>query len=274
MKRRWMLLMPLLMLAATSAVAAGASRIVVLAPNLAELVFAAGAGERLVGTVEYSDYPRVARRIPRVGDAFRIDHEKLLAVRPDLVLAWQSGTPVAVIEKLRGLGLPVAVVQVSQLAQVAEALRQVGKLAGTEASAEQAAQQFERNLATLKLRYADRSALRVFIEIERQPLFTVNGKHLISEIVQLCGGENVFAGVNQLAPAIGIEAVLVADPQVVLSTVRGDPAMSAWRRWRKIDAVRAQRVYQLDPDTLTRATPRVIEGAKQVCEVLDRARAS
>lgn len=274
MRRRCLLWMPLLMLATAPAVATGPSRIVALAPNLAELVFAAGAGERLIGTVEYSDYPRAARRVARVGDAFRIDYEKLLALRPDLVLAWQSGTPVAVIEKLRTLGLPVTVVQVSQLTQVAGALRQIGKLAGAEASGERAAQQFERDLAALKLRYADRSPLRVFIEIERQPLFTINGKHLISEIVQLCGGENVFAGVKQLATAIGIEAVLVADPQVVLSTVHGEPAMSAWHRWSKIDAVHARRVYQLDPDTLTRATPRVIEGAKQVCKTLDRVRAS
>lgn len=253
--------------------AADARRIVALAPNLTELAFAAGAGERVVGAVQYSDYPEAARRIPRVGDAFRVDNEKILALRPDLVLVWESGTPRAVIEKLQALGLQVAVVQVSALPQVGDALRQIGRLTGTEKSAESAARDFEVKLAALKERYANRSRLRVFIEVDRQPLFTVNGRHIISEIVRLCGGENIFAGIGQLAAAVSTEAVVIADPDVILRAVAdAQGAEDDWQRWANVKAVRDARVYRINPDTLVRATPRLLEGAEQVCRVLEKAR--
>lgn len=246
---------------------------VTLAPNLTELVFAAGAGERVVGAVQYSDYPEAAQRIPRVGDAFRVDNEKILALRPDLVLVWESGTPRAVIEKLQALGLKVAVVQVSSLPQVGDALRQIGRLAGTEKNAESAARDFEVKLAALKERYAKGSRLRVFIEVDRQPLFTVNGRHIISEIVRLCGGENIFAGIGQLAASVSTEAVVIADPDVILRAVADAPGVEdEWQRWTDIKAVRDARVYRINPDTLVRATPRLLDGAEQVCRALEQAR--
>lgn len=263
----------LVVVISAAANASEARRIVTLAPNLAELAFAAGAGERVVGVVQYSDYPEAALRIAHVGDAFRVDSEKILALRPDLVLAWESGTPRAVIEKLQALGLNVAVVQVSRLAQVGDALRTIGKLAGTGAVAEAAARDFEKKMAALKERYANRPRLRVFIEVDRQPLFTVNGNHVTSEIVQLCGGENVFAGIGQLAASIGTEAVIGENPDVILSTANdAEGVRNDWRRWSDINAVRYAHVYQMNPDTLVRATPRLVEGAEQACNALEQAR--
>lgn len=262
----------LLMSLSHAADAAVAQRVVTLAPNLTELVFAAGAGDRLVGADLYSDYPEAAKSIARIGDAFRVDSERVLALRPDLVLAWANGTPQTVIEHLQSLGLRVVALDVTHLAQVGDALRTIGKLTATEARAEPAAQSFEKRMRDLRKQYAGRPRLRVFIEVDRQPLFTVNGGHLISEVVSLCGGDNVFADLNQLAPSVGVEAVIAADPDVILATLKVAALQSEWSSWPRLKAVRERHLYALNADVVTRATPRVIQGAQQVCSDLDDAR--
>lgn len=250
-------------------------RLLSLAPGLTEIAYAAGAGALLVGTVEYSDYPAAAQQLPRVGDAWRVDYERVLALKPDVVLAWESGTPAATIAQLRRLGLHVVEVPTRNLADVPAALRQLGRIAGTEASAEAAARTFETRIARQRERYASRPRLSVFIEIDDEPVYTVNGRHVISEIVALCGGRNVFAGLPQLAPPIATEAVLAADPQVILTTddTIVDPYVP-WNRWPRLKAVRLGTVYRVPGDLVTRASPRLADGVDATCEALDRARAA
>jgi iron complex transport system substrate-binding protein len=259
--------------ASCGADAAGRLRVVSLAPNLTELTYAAGAGDTLVGTVEYSDYPAAARSLPRVGDAWRVDAERVLALRPDLVLAWASGTPAETVSRLQSLGVRVVPVATFRLDDVPAALRQIGRMAGTAAVAEVAAVRFERDMRRLRGTHVHARPLTVFIEIDDEPLFTVNGRHIISEVVELCGGRNVFADLPQLAPPVGIEAVLARDPQVILSTddTIADPKV-LWRRWPSLAAVRSDAIYSMDSDTLTRATPRLAQGARAVCDALDAAR--
>ncbi len=259
---------------ATAAWPATQPRIVSLAPNLTELAYAAGAGGTLVGTVEYSDYPDAARALPRVGDAWRVDPERVLALEPDLVLAWPSGTPVDTVARLESLGLRVVSIPTYRLADVASALRTIGKIAGTSAVADASATAFDARVRQLRIDHAGAPAVTVFIEIDDEPLFTVNGRHVISEIVELCGGRNVFAELPQLAPPVSLEAVLARDPQVILSTddTIADP-LALWRRWTRIAAVRDGTIYSMSSDTLTRATPRLADGASEVCSALDDARA-
>lgn len=255
------------------AAAAKRPRLLSLAPGLTEIAYAAGAGEMLVGTVEYSDYPAAAQRLPRVGDAWRVDLERVLALKPDVVLAWPTGTPNSTIAQLRQLGLEVVEVPTQRLADVPVALRQLGRIAGTAASAERAAREFEARVAQQRAHYAQRTPLTVFIEIDDEPVYTVNGRHVISEIVELCGGRNVFAGLPQLAPPISTEAVLAADPQVIVTTddTIADP-VAIWRQWPRLRAVQAGTVYSLSSDLVTRASPRLAEGVEVTCRALEQAR--
>ncbi len=258
--------------AATSA-PAPAQRIVSLAPHLTELAFTAGAGDRIVATVEYSDHPDAARSIPRIGDAFRVDLERLLALRPDAVLVWESGTPGPTVERIRALQLPVVSFQTHRLEHVATVLRAIGRLADTSDVAERAASDYERRIQELRERYRDRTPLRVFIEVDDRPLYTVNGQQIMSELVELCGGRNVFADLSELAPAIGIEAVIAKNPQVIVSTDDTVPDSAAvWNRWRHIEAVRTGNVYTLRSDDIARATTRLTVAAEAVCRTLDTAR--
>jgi iron complex transport system substrate-binding protein len=268
---RW--LVPVLLLASGLAAAAPPLRLISLAPNLTEIAYAAGAGSMLVGTVEFSDYPAAAKAVPRVGDAWRVDPEQVLALRPDVVLVWPTGTPEATITRLRSLGLNVVDVPTQSLADVPRALRQVGRLAGTMPVAEAAARDFEARVTRQRARYAGLPPLEVFIQIDDEPIYTVNGRHVISEIVVLCGGRNVFADLPQLAPPISTEAVLAADPQVILSTddTIAEP-QQFWQRWPRLRAVRSGNVYKLPSDLVTRAAPRLAQGVEVTCAALERAR--
>lgn len=243
-----------------------AQRIVSLAPHITELAFAAGAGQRLVATVEYSDYPPAARRVARIGDAFRIDLERVLVLQPDLVLTWASGTPAAVLDRLEAMGLRHEAVVTERLDDVPRALRRIGTLAGTARIAERAAVDYEARLAQLRRSHAGRAARSVFIELDDRPLYTVNDRHVISEVVALCGGRNVFGRLAALAPQVALEAVLAADPEVILSLddAVADP-LAEWSRWPALRAVRAGAVHSLPADLLTRSTPRILDGVEIAC---------
>lgn len=265
-----------LLVAALCSQAAGAApapRIVSLAPHLTEIAYAAGAGTALVGTVEYSDYPTAARALPRVGDGWHVDFERVLALRPDVVLAWSSGTPRATIERLQSLRLRVVEVPTFRLADVPAAVRGVGDLAGTRAVAEPVAARFEADVRRLRQQHAGARAVTVFVQIDDEPLFTVNARHVISEVVELCGGRNVFSDLPQIAPQVDIEAVLARDPQVILSTddTIADPRQQ-WGRWPQLAAVRHGAIYSMPSDTVARASPRLVEGIRAVCGALDDAR--
>lgn len=252
---------------------APAKRIVSLAPDLTELTYDVGAGSALVGTSQYSDHPAAAKRLPRIGDAFRFDIERIVALKPELILAWQSGTPESAIERLRELRLPVLVIGTHQLGDIATNLELIGKATGHETEAHAAAQAFLTSLGKLRSEYAKHKPVRVFYEISATPLFTVGGAQFISRIIQLCGGRNIFADLTAPAAAVNLESVLARDPQAI---VTGDDPGSvarliAWHRWPQISAVRHGNLFVVG-DALVSATPRLLEGGKQLCEDLEEVR--
>jgi iron complex transport system substrate-binding protein len=253
-----------------------AIRIVTLAPHLAEAAFAAGAGGKLVGVARFSDFPAAARRLPRIGDAARVDLERVLALEPDLILAWQSGNQAADVARLERLGLAVFVTEPRRLGDIARLLRTIGRLAGTARSAEEAARAFEGDIETLRARYGARPPVRAFYEIWHRPLLTVNGGHMISDVVELCGGVNVFADAPLLTPTVSIEAVLAARPQVILggsSAVAPGEFVAQWRRYA-IEGLKGVPVFYVAPDIIQRATPRIAEGAKAICGSLEKVRSA
>lgn len=249
-----------------------ARRIVTLAPHLAELVHAAGAGDRLVGTVEWSDYPPAVERLPRVGDAFRVDLEALAALDPDLVLAWRGGNPDHLIEQLEGFGYRVVALAPRRLDDIGEQLLTIGELAATKAAAEASAVRYREGLEALRRAQAGKSELRVFYQVSWRPLYTVGGQQLISQIIELCGGRNIFANLGELAPAVSIEAVIAGDPEVILTASMQAGELAEWQRWPGVAAVAREQLHSVDGDLLVRASPRLLQGAEQVCEKLDAAR--
>ena len=254
---------------------APARRIVSLAPYLTELLFAAGAGDAVVGSSEFSDYPPPARDIPRVSGGAGLDIEAILALQPDLVVAWQSGNPEAQLARLRALGLTVFLSEPRRLLDVPATLVRLGRLAGSERPAQMAANAFTARLRQLRQRYADRPPVGVFYQVWRQPLMTVNGEHLISDVIRLCGGRNVFAGLPVLVPRIDIEAVLAANPDVIIAGTGGtseSAELEGWSAWPQLAAVAQGRLYGIRRELLVRHSPRILDGAEQLCGILEALR--
>ncbi|MBI3368121.1 MAG: cobalamin-binding protein [Burkholderiales bacterium] len=251
-----------------------ARRVVALGPHLAELVFAAGAGERLVGVLRYSDFPPEAAKLPLVGDAFAINLEAIAQLKPDLLLVWQSGINPRQRERLRTLGVPVYESESGDVAGIADTLRRVGTLLGRDAAAEAAARQMLTRWQALRERYAQRKPLRVFYQLWHEPLMTVNHLHLIHQAIRACGGINVFGDLPVLTPTVSWESVAAANPQVVVtSAARDEPArLEGWARLARVDAVRNGQLRVIDGHTIARMTPRFVDGAESLCQAMDRAR--
>ncbi len=257
------------------ALPAPARRVVSLAPHLTELVFAAGAGDLLVGTVSYSDYPAAAEAIPRVGSFDTVNYESLLALKPDLVIAWLSGNGEQTVARLETLGFTVFAEETKDLEAVATSLRNLGVLTGRREVAEQAAQGYLKRLDELRARFGSQDKIGVYYQIWDEPLLTLNDKHVISDVVRLCGGYNVFGEAIPLVSRISVESVILANPDVILASgvdkTRPD-WLDNWRQWTSIKAVQHEQLYFVAPDILQRHTPRIIQGAQQVCEHLSTAR--
>ncbi len=254
---------------------APAKRIITLAPHAAESLFAAGAGDHLVGTVDYSDYPPAARKVPRVGGYSRIDLEAVAALKPDLVLAWESGNNMTQVDKLRALGLTVYVSQPNTIEHVADQLERMGQLAGTEAAANAAADRFRKRLAAIRAANASKPKVRVFYQIWKTPLMTVGGPQIISDAIKLCSGDNVFGHLGKMAPTVSVEAVLEADPEAIVATGMGDAKpewLHDWDKWTRMTAVKRDNLFHINPDIMQRHTPRILDGTEKLCAHLDVAR--
>lgn len=260
---------------ATVRLAAPARRIVSLAPHVTETLYAAGAGSALVGAVEYSDYPEAAKKLPRVGGYSRLDLEAVAALQPDLVIGFASGNTPAHIARLKALGFPVYLSQPNHIEDVAGNLEHFGELAGTSAIARTAAAAFRNRLQVLRTKFTGQAKVRTFYQIWKQPLMTVGGNQVISDVIRLCGGDNVFGDLKPLAPVVTAEAVIAADPEAIIASGMGESRpewLDDWRRWTGVLAVKRDNLFFVQPDLIQRHTPRLVEGAERLCAHLETAR--
>lgn len=245
-----------------------AQRIISLAPHVTEVLFSAGAGAQVVGVVSYSDYPPQAANLPLVGSYDRFDLEQILALKPDLIIGWRSGNPQAALLQLQQLNIPVYLSEPRSFADIASNLERFGVLAGTSEVATLRARQFVDELEALQSRYQNSLEVSVFYQVWKEPLMTFNGDHLFNRVLQLCGGRNLFVDLPRLASSVDIEAVLKADPEVIIVGEINRAWIEDWRRWATLRAVKTERLYALNQDVLVRPTIRILDGVRQVCAVL------
>ncbi|MES2351338.1 MAG: cobalamin-binding protein [Pseudomonadota bacterium] len=251
-----------------------AQRIISMAPHITELLFAAGGGDRVAGVMNYSDYPEAAKRLPLVGSDAQIDMERVLALRPDLLVVWKTGNTARQLEQLKSLGIPIFYSDPHKLDEVATSLTRLGQLMGTEALAQSAAQDYRQKIARLSSTYARRPTVRVFYQIWEKPIFTLNGDHIASDAMRVCGGLNVFAALKVPAPTVSTEAVLQANPEAIVGGEKHDAesGINIWQQYKGMEAVRRGNLFMLDSELLVRATPRIADGVAVLCEKLETAR--
>ena len=253
-----------------------AQRIATLSPGATELAFAAGAGSKVVAVVSYSDYPPQAKQITSVGSHTRIDMERLVSLQPDLVLAWRSGNPPEQIDLLEKMGQTVFIIEPHEFDEIATTVKHIGTLAGTEAVADDVADMFLAGIEQLRERYQNAPKVRTFYQVWDEPLMSMSGKHYISKVVTLCGGENVFADSSRMIPRLNVESVLLQNPEAIIAGGMGEENSSwlqAWRAFPEMRATAQGNLFFVPPSLIQRPTPRVLDGARILCDKLDIARA-
>jgi len=252
-----------------------ATRLISLAPNTTELLFAIGAGADIVAVTDLSDYPAAAIGLPSVGGLAGLDLERIISLHPDLVVAWTSGNSRKELNLIENAGIPVFESDPNSVAGIAQTMQRLGRLTGHEAAADQKAQSL---LAAYRAQtdvFAVKPTVSVFYEVWDEPLITLGGTHLMTSLINHCGGKNIFAEVTALAPSVSAEAVIARHPDVIV-TDPGEVSHLAklWQQRAQGDPAWHAHIVGIDPDLLTRAGPRIVDGAKALCNALDAARAS
>lgn len=250
-----------------------AQRVISLAPHVTELLFAAGGGSHVVGVVAYSDFPEEAKKIPQIGSNREVDLERVMALKPDLIVVWRHGSSERQIEMVRKLGVPLFHSEPQKLDDIPESVAKLGQLMGTDKAAVPAAAELRQQLATLRGRYANRPVVRAFYQVWDKPLYTLSGRHIVSDALRLCGGENIFAPLAVTAPVVTVEAVLQENPEAIFATAEKNyGGVNMWKQYGSLTAVRNDNLFTIDGQLLNRAGPRMIAGAAQLCEKLELAR--
>jgi iron complex transport system substrate-binding protein len=249
-------------------------RIISLAPHITELLFSAGARDQIIATVSYSDYPEAAKKIPRIGSYKKIDLEKIIELRPELVIAWSSGGSLEQIKEMQRIGLKIFFSEPRKFSDIAKNIKTLGKLLGTESKANNVSNNFLQELNTLQQQYKNRSSVSVFYQVWQSPLVTINKDHLITQVIEFCGGTNVFGNLSARAPRIAIESILSINPDVIIIGINDQRIDWAdnWKKWPSLKAVKNQRVFTINADLIVRQTPRILQGTRLMCEYIDSVR--
>ncbi len=252
-----------------------AQRIISLAPNITELLYTIGAGTQIVGTIEQSNYPEAATTKPRIGNHHSLDIESIIALKPDLIIAWPSGNPRQQVQLFQQLKIPVFNCEPRHLADIPDTIERLGQLTGNTAPATEVAKNMRQAILTLRQGHQQDRAVRVFFQVWEHPLYTINGDHLISDIIQLCGGQNVFAELPALSPRVSIEAVVQANPEVIITTMEGGDkpvTLQQWQQWPQLQASQKGHLFGIEPDAISVNSTRILTGTQRLCQILDQVR--
>lgn len=252
-----------------------ATRIIALAPHIVENVYSAGAGDLLVASVNYANYPPDAEKLPKVGGYNKFNIEAIAALKPDVIFAWQSGTPNHFFDKIKQLGIPLYLDEPSTIEEVATSIVNIGELTGKQEQAKKVAQQHLNDLATLQQIHEKKSPITVFYQVWDDPIYTINGKQIISDVLRLCGGINIYANETIKAPIINLESIIDRNPEVIMtgsSLKAASKSLDRWKKWPNLSAVKHNNLFVVNADTVSRHTTRIIQGTQEVCEKLDIAR--
>jgi iron complex transport system substrate-binding protein len=252
-----------------------AQRIVSLAPHITEILFEAGAANNIIAVTDYSDYPEAAKKLPSIGNIFALDLERLLSLKPDLVIVWGTGNAKILANKLRSNHITVFESEPHNFEMVATSIERLATLAGTESTGKTNTQKFRQRLDNLRKTYqlpTGAAPVSVYYQMIRRPLMTINDTHMVSDMIRLCGGKNVFGQLKELSSTITNEAVLAANPDVILGSGENIDSMADWKQYPILTAVKKNNFYAVKGDWLNRAGPRILDGTEALCKHLAAAR--
>jgi iron complex transport system substrate-binding protein len=260
-------------------------RIITLAPHLSELVDAAGGAERLVSVSAFSNLPESVKQLPVTSDARSIDLEKMKSLRPDLIIYWLGGTSESQIQSIKktfNQDVQFISVQPKKLSDIATDIETIGKALGTDSVAKKNADALRLKITELstkqknpKQKNISERKVRVFYQVWAQPLMTLNQDHIIGDIIQRCGGEQLFAHEKVLVPTVSREAVIKANPEIIFTAVDSSKIKADWSMWSsfpQLAATKNKAFIDLDGDIISRPSPRIMQGAEKICAEINKVR--
>lgn len=248
-------------------------RLVALAPSITEIIFALEQQHRLKGVTMYSDFPDAAKEFPKVGSYVHLDLEKIVALRPDLVIATKDGNPKEVVDRLEALKIPVYVVDPRDLDTVMETLHEIGELLGANDKAERLIVDIKSRVQKVTSRVAESTYRpRVFFQIDISPIISIGTETFIHEIIVLAGGKNLAEG-DVPYPHYSQEQVLGLSPEIFIITSMAREAAfeqikAQWSRWPNVPAVKNGRIHLVDSNLFDRPTPRLVDALELLVRLI------
>ena len=251
-----------------------AQRIITLSPHTTELVYAIGAGNQIIATTRFSDYPVEAQNLPTVGDVQQLDVEKIISHHPDLIVLWPSGSASRQVDELVKTGIPIYRTHPRKLADIPMDMEKLGQLTGHKKEGEENARQWRNQLEQIRHQYSANKKIKVFYQVYDQPLYTIGGTQIIDEAIIVCGGENIFNDIRALAPILSVETVLARNPDAIISTggMGGENGLGLWKRFPMLNATKTDSLYFLESDLISRPGPRMVQGIQLLCKNIEDAR--
>ena len=254
-----------------------AQRIIALSPHSVELLYALDVGDRIVGTTEFSDYPEAAKSIERIGGYHGIQTERIVELKPDLIVAWEGGNRSEDLGQLESLKLPVYRSETKRLRQISDEIKALGILTGTRKKADQLIESFHHDLENLTVQHQGKPKVSFFYQLWSAPIRTISKGSWINEMLEICGGENIINDPNLDYPQISLETVLLNEPQAIIIPSshghdNGELSGLKWNDWPEIPAVKNDHIYRINGDILHRFSLRVVEATKILCKTFDGVR--
>ncbi|XHF86683.1 vitamin B12 ABC transporter substrate-binding protein BtuF [Vibrio sp. HN007] len=248
-------------------------RVVSLAPSSTEIAYAAGLGDKMIAASKFSDYPEQAKSLERVAAYNSVNIERIIALNPDLIVAWRSGSSLKTLHQLEQLGFTLFYTDTDSLAEIATHIEELGKFSDNPADSIRVANQFREQLTRLQKRYTDKEPVKYFYQLSSSPIFTIAQSSWPSEVFELCGGVNVFNDSPSPYPQVGFEQVLAYAPEIIFTSAHAIQDTSQWMIWKdQVPAVAHNHIWSLNADWLNRPTPRSLLAVEEVCNYFDEAR--
>ncbi len=250
-----------------------AQRVISLAPHATEIAYAAGLGDKLIAVSEMSDYPEQANKLEKVSNYQGIKLERIIALRPDLVIAWPSGNPAKELEKLAQFDVPIYYSTSSSLMDIANNIEQLSQYSENPQIGQKAADDFRTQLKAFKDKYNTEDKVRYFYQLSEKPIITVAGKNWPSEVFSFCGGENIFSSAGSPYPQVSIEQIITRQPDVIFTSRHAMSSDGMWSEWKnEVPALKNGHIWSLNADWINRPTPRTLNAITEVCDYFESVR--
>lgn len=248
-------------------------RIVSLAPNITEILFSLGLDEEIVGVTIHCNFPEKVKTKPKIGSYINVDFEKIVSLKPDLIIATAVGNTRDMVERLEKLGFPTYVIFPKKIQDIMKSISNIGNIVNREKQANEIVQIMQKRLNKVKELTKGLPRPKVFLQIGEAPMVTVGKGSFGDDLINLSGGENIAGSEKEMYPRLAMEEIIKRSPEVIIISTMNPKGnyqkiIINWSRWKTIPAVKNRRIHLIDSDLIDRPSPRIIDGLETMAKII------